>query len=283
MEHEIPSNKRGYLNSDFLLFHLKDQNTAELEPHYHEFYKIIVFISGKVTYLIEGKAYTLKPSDILFVSKNDIHKAQIDNSEIYERIVLWMSKDFLDKESSKKAPLYNCFNVTAEKKSKLMRLNLEPLNNTKSLLNKLASAYKSTDFGHDLLAKALFIQLMIYLNRYCIKDENINVEFGVNSDERINAILDFINYNLDGDLSSDTIAQSFYMSKYNLLHKFKNLTGYTLHNYILKKRLMKAKILLQEGKSVGDTCILCGFGDYSNFIRAYKNMYGRPPKKSIDI
>ena len=37
-------NKRGYLNSDFKIFHLTDQISTEFEFHYHEFHKITIFI-----------------------------------------------------------------------------------------------------------------------------------------------------------------------------------------------------------------------------------------------
>ena len=283
VEKEEINYKRGYLNKDFLLFHLKDQNTQELEPHYHEFHKIIIFVSGKVTYLIEGKAYKLKPYDIVFVSKNDIHKAQIDNSEAYERIILWMNDAFLQKESSISGYLSNCFHINTENNSKLMRINVEDLNNIKEILNKLTSSYSNKEAFSDILSKALFLQLMVYLNIYCTKEENLNIENGVSSDERINAVLDYINNNLEGDLSADFLAKSFFMSKYNLMHKFKKVTGYSLHSYIMKKRLMKANTLLKEGLSVGETCIRCGFGDYSNFIRAYKKMYGKSPKRNSII
>ena len=49
--------KRGYLNSDFRLFHLTDTKKQDFEYHYHDFDKIIIFIRGRVTYRIEGQAY----------------------------------------------------------------------------------------------------------------------------------------------------------------------------------------------------------------------------------
>ena len=52
-------NKRGYLNSDFKIFHLTDQISTEFEFHYHEFHKITIFISGNVQYFVEGKTYIL--------------------------------------------------------------------------------------------------------------------------------------------------------------------------------------------------------------------------------
>ena len=42
--------KTGYLKEDFRLFHINDRTDREFEWHYHDFHKIIVFVSGKVTY-----------------------------------------------------------------------------------------------------------------------------------------------------------------------------------------------------------------------------------------
>ena len=271
--------RKGYLNNDFRFFHLKDQKGMEFESHYHDFYKIVIFISGKVTYLIEGKAYELNPYDILFINRNDIHKSEIAGSEIYERIILWMNSEFLDIESSESSKLKKCFQITSESKSKLMRLKKGDLAALKESLAKLESTCSSAAFGSDVLMKALFIELLIYLNRYCLSQENINITSGVSFDETISSILDYINDNLSEDLSLDMVASKFYLNKYYLMHRFKNQTGYSLHSYILKKRLMKANLLMKGGCSVGDVCAQCGFGDYSNFIRAYKKMYGMPPKK----
>ena len=85
--------KTGYLNEQFRLFHLKDQTRKEFSYHYHDFHKIIVFVSGKVTYHIEGKAYHLKPQDILLVSQGAIHKPEIDPAVPYERYIFWLRED----------------------------------------------------------------------------------------------------------------------------------------------------------------------------------------------
>ena len=66
--------KKGYLNSEFRLFHLTDQETKEVDYHYHDFDKITIFIRGKVNYMIEGRSYDLKPYDIVLVKQGDIHR-----------------------------------------------------------------------------------------------------------------------------------------------------------------------------------------------------------------
>ncbi|MEW8956318.1 AraC family ligand binding domain-containing protein, partial [Clostridium sp.] len=115
------TNKRGYLNKDFQLFHLKDKLNQEFELHYHDFKKIIILISGKVSYLIEGKSYRLKPWDILLVNSYEVHKPIIDSSEPYERYVLWINSDFLTLNNKDNCDLLNCFSVSSKEKLNLLR------------------------------------------------------------------------------------------------------------------------------------------------------------------
>ena len=62
--------KRGYLNEEFRLFHLKDSRAQKLDYHYHEFDKLIFFLGGNVTYMVEGVTYFLQPWDVLLVQYN---------------------------------------------------------------------------------------------------------------------------------------------------------------------------------------------------------------------
>ena len=52
---------------------------------------------------------------------------------------------------------------------------------------------------------------------------------------------------LTEDLSVDQIADAAYLSRYHLMHLFKQATGYTLGNYITEKRLLLARDLLRAG------------------------------------
>ena len=58
---EISTEKTGYLDQEFRLFHIKDQTKRTFAYHYHDFHKVIIFLSGKAAYHIEGKSYYLKP------------------------------------------------------------------------------------------------------------------------------------------------------------------------------------------------------------------------------
>lgn len=96
-------------------------------------------------------------------------------------------------------------------------------------------------------------------------------------DTRIESILDYINNNLDSDLSIDSISNMFFLNKYYLMHLFKKETGFTLYSYIQKKRVIKATDYLKSGLQAGEVCSLCGFGDYSSFVRTFKKEYKLSP------
>ena len=87
--------KRGYLDRDFRLVHLKDSLAQKIDYHYHEFDKLVIFLGGKVTYVVEGVTYFLKPWDIVLIQHNLIHRPIIHAEEPYERAVLWLGRDWI--------------------------------------------------------------------------------------------------------------------------------------------------------------------------------------------
>ena len=270
-------NKSGYLKKDFLLFHLKDKNDQHFEYHYHDFNKIIIFLSGKVTYLIEGKSYFLKPWDILLVNNHDIHKPIIDPSETYERIVIWANSSFINTYDYDDCDLLNCFKLANKKSFNLIRLEAKFQNNIKELISHLEDSLNSNEFGNSLLSSTLFLQLIIYLNRIHLNNDYINDTQSLKFDKQIEDVLNHINNNLEENLSIEALCQKFFISKYYLMHKFKKETGYTLHNYILQKRLMLSKELIKTGMPITKACTKCGFNDYSSFLRAFKKMFNYSP------
>ena len=115
-------NKRGYLNSNFRIFHLEDNLSKEFEFHYHDFLKITIFIKGKVQYYIEGKTYDLEPYDIVLVNRNDIHRIRVDNSLPYERIIVYISPGFIQDYKTSEYDLGYCFEKAKKEHSNVLRI-----------------------------------------------------------------------------------------------------------------------------------------------------------------
>lgn len=271
--------KRGYLDDIFKFFYLKDKRDIYVEHHHHDFNKIVILISGKVTYLIEDKTYNLKPWDILFINKHEIHKPIINTDIEYERIVIWINEEKVSQFNTSSTNILDCFNLVLESKYNLLRLDKINLKFIKSLLLNIKNEINSCNFGNDILINSLFLELIIRLNRIFLETTiNRNLE-DVVYDKTIELILDYINLNLTEDLSIDTISNNFYISKYYLMHKFKEQTGSTIHNYIIQKRLIYSKELILNGSKILTACFESGFNDYSCYVRSFKKVYNCTPKK----
>ena len=263
--------KTGYLKEDFRLFHINDRTDREFEWHYHDFHKIIVFVSGKVTYHIEGKAYHLKPQDILLVSQGAIHKPEIDPSVPYERYIFWIRDDLSCQE------LNTCFQKANDRSFNLVRADSALQERLKDLLPEIEQTLQNKHFGDTVLRDALFTQFMIYINRIFLRTSSSPDKKTYSSDTQVEQLLKYINRNLSENLSIDQLAERFFFSKYHMMRKFKNETGYTIHNYITSKRLLMARSLISQGMPVMKAAQASGFHDYTTFVRAYKKQFGKAP------
>ncbi|MES2573983.1 MAG: GyrI-like domain-containing protein [Bacteroidota bacterium] len=97
--------------------------------------------------------------------------------------------------------------------------------------------------------------------------------------KRINAILLFIDENLDSELSLEKVASIGFYSPFHFHRIFKSITNETLNSYITRKRIEKAASILLHQKSVSITelSLQYGFNSNSSFTRTFRKFYGISP------
>lgn len=264
----------GYLREDYRLFHLKDSRAQTFDYHYHDFDKVIFFLSGQVTYLVEGRAYFLEPGDALLVPHHQIHYPVIQPEQPYERWVLWLSTDFLAQTG-----LDACFRSASEGGFCLLRTGQAARGEWLQLMQRLESCRSDPGFGADLLERTYCLQLLIALNRCALEDHAAPSAENCRSDPKVEELLRYINANLSTDLSVKALSARFYLSTSYLMHRFKEVTGCTVHQYVLQKRLIAAAGLIQSGVPVVQAASESGFRDYSAFLRAFQKAYHISPRE----
>lgn len=280
-EDRIASN-RGFLREEFRLYHLRDNKAQEFEFHYHDFDKIVIFLSGKVSYLVEGKTYRLAPWDILFVRHNSIHKPVIDPAEMYERVVLWMNKGFLDEHSLSGDDLSSCFDLAERSGNCLLRLLADECGRVGRHVDSLEGAVRSQEFGSELATRMEFLRLMVYFNRLMLHRPQRQESDAYVTDAKVDEILKYINAHLCEDLSVELLSRRFYASRFHFMRRFKEATGYTVHSYILQKRLAAAAEAITNGASASEAAAGVGFAEYSSFLRSFKRVYDMTPRQMAD-
>ena len=265
---------RGYLHEDYRYFHLCDSNALEVEPHYHEFDKLMLFISGRVTYTVEGRSSRLRPFDVLLIGSGSIHSLKVEAGEQYERIIIWLRRDYLHKEQN----LHHCFEHCAANGQFLLRTgdSME----FRHLAGKLEQSLNEPGFAQKTLAESYLVQLLISISRHLLQEDAETAR--LTADPRIEEIRRYINDNLSADLSIAALAERFYLSRSYLMHRFREISGTPLHRYVRQKRLLRASELIRQGVPVGKAAAAAGFADYSAFYRAYKSTFKTMPKETAE-
>jgi AraC-like DNA-binding protein len=99
------------------------------------------------------------------------------------------------------------------------------------------------------------------------------------AEARLTGIVRMIDEHPDADLSLGRLAQEAGLSPYHFLRTFERLVGITPHQYVRRARLREAAIRLKaESATVLNIALDCGFGDVSNFNRAFKTEFGVSPR-----
>ena len=265
--------REGYLHENYHYFHLRDTAGQERSFHFHDFDKIVLLLSGKVDYTVENTVYPLQPWSLLLVRHHAIHRALIDVSAPYERIILYLDPGFFERVFPS-AGLMDCFR-TADRTGRCLLLPDEGQRKELSaLLTSFEKALQDERPGSDTMRDTLLAQLLITVNRISAADAPA-ADRAV--DEKIGQTLSYINENLAADLSIDTLADRVFLSRYHFMRLFKEQTGSTVHQYVRQKRLLYAARLIREGVPAVRAAADAGFNDYSVFHRAFRTSFGISP------
>jgi len=95
--------------------------------------------------------------------------------------------------------------------------------------------------------------------------------------------LEYIQDQLNADLTVSRIAQAVYMSPHHFKRLFKQSTGQSPYQYVVEARVRKAKELLTTGKfTISEAAFHVGFADQSHLTRHFKRVFGLPPKRLLE-
>jgi AraC family transcriptional regulator len=96
--------------------------------------------------------------------------------------------------------------------------------------------------------------------------------------EKLVRAVEYIQDQLDKNLTVSGIAQAVYMSPHHFTQLFKESTGQSPYQYVVEARVRKAKQLLTTGKfTISEVAHHVGFADQSHLTRHFKRVFGLPP------
>lgn len=251
--------------------------------HSHpEQYEIYLFHSGSCRYIIHNQILDLEPGDILLMDGSTLHKPNVNRNKEYIRSVIHFSPQWVE-STLQELGIAHVLDLFKELQHCLIRTdNQEEKTYIEELIYRLVEKKKeSRDTMWEAELKILLIQLLIRIHRLC-ESNAIKVPYQ-KSEKFIHSqrIAAYIRENYEQKLTLDRIATELNLSKSYISHVFKEMTGYTVMEYVMTCRLMQVKFLLEmePAKPLKDISFECGFESVSHFSRYFKEKVGVTPKE----
>jgi AraC-like DNA-binding protein len=277
---QVFQTRQHMFSGEYEIYHYQDIGMPGISLHHHDFYEVYFFLTGIVTYQIEGRIYELKPGDLVLINSSELHQAVVkDLTSPYERIVLWLNPIFIKNLSTELTDLGQCFESPSHKN--VIRTDIESQQQVRALLNKLLNLAEFKGFGHDIYYKTYVTELLLLLNEEMMR-VNQRPKVEVRKNRLIDNVINYIETHIEEEIPIDTLAEVFFLSKFHLCREFKDQTGTTLHRFMIQKKLILAKDLIMQHLPITEVYQQSGFGDYSNFFRAFRNEYHMTPKQYYD-
>ena len=229
-------------------------------------FEIVFFASGKGSVKTEGCQYDFLPRCLMLLSPMGYRFVET-TSEKYEIISLKFYRSDLPDEVT---ALFESMLDFNESKCKFY--------NQKVISDSIAHAFDSLNnvFNYPVDARDPYLKMLlgeIVVMISCAFAERVD-----SSDTDLGArVARYLNTHLEKNITLDTLAKKFFVSKYHLCRAFKEYSGVSVHSYINYKRIMYAKQMIESGETAASAAFKVGFGDYSAFYRAYIRIVGNSP------
>nr|WP_212119442.1 AraC family transcriptional regulator [Niallia circulans] len=264
----------------------KVETYEDFSYHSHDRYEIYYFHGGECKYLIGDRIYRLQEDDLIIMNGLTLHRAYPEPGVYYERSVIEFSSEWL-------RPLLNNLNVPE------LLSPFNQLSNTlfhikekkqsaevKALIKKLAEKVKRSKEENTVDDRfqvgeltAMLMQLLFKV--FELSKQQLENNSLAESDKNIHVkkMIEWIDTHFCEPITLDDIAHHLNISKYYMSRIFKDVTGYTIMQYIMSCRINRAKYLLEihSDKSILEVSLESGFEDSSHFSRFFRKQMKLTP------
>lgn len=244
--------------------------------HFHNSFELYYLIKGERIYYINNERYKVNAGNLVIINSNQIHQTCVSNSEDYyhERILLQFNKETLETIFPNQE--LNIISIM-EKHYGTLSLASHEQKYIEQLLFDMLKESKQKSTAYQIIIQMRLKELLIFLYR---KLNHFNVPLHLISStnpttKNIVTIAEYISNNYKNITCLDDITSQFFMDKSYLCRKFKEITGYTINDYINIKRIQQSQILLKnKSLKINEIALMVGFNSSSTYIKTY-NKYMR--------
>ena len=249
------------------------------EGEKHDFWEMVYVDSGEVEIYADNKEYHLRQGSAIFHKPNEFHSIKSYNESSNVFVITFVT-------SSKAMNFF---------KNRRMTVPVKQRRHISEIIQEYSETYypmQPTDTGLRLkenppiggqqMIKTHLEQLLIMLIRSETDTRNMQVFPSKEDTENrvVSEILEIVDENIYERLSVNSICESLSYSRSYVSKVFKNATGYSPLEYILKKKIREAKKLIRDDKySFTQISEILAFDNSHYFSTVFKRVTNMSPSE----
>jgi len=242
--------------------------------HFHNFYEIHVLLDDHANHIIEGNLYRIEFLDFVCLKPYCLHKSEYPKGPSKKRLIIQFN---LPEQTGLLQDNISEIMSIFEAPLPIYRFEQKNQELIIHILNEIFIISKSESDVRPLSIHCKFIDLLCTI--YNLRTENIYRPEILNATaSKIYSVTSYIHNHYNEELSLSILAHKFFLSKYYLSHLFKEVTGFSLTDYIQMTRIRNAQqLLLFTDMKITDIAAQCGFSSFSQFNRVFNRFCKTSP------
>ncbi|MHA6485370.1 helix-turn-helix transcriptional regulator [Paenibacillus sp. strain BS8-2] len=247
--------------------------------HTHPHYEIYYFYGGKANYLINDKIYTLEPGDMFLMHGMTLHKAHVDPQIAYHRTTIHLDPIYFQQHIQ---PSYTDDLLAPFSKLQNVRLQLrgDVKREAEEAIAKMDELYNQGTALSYQRFQARLLDFLIFISELCSQPLKDKTSFPSLKEEHVQTIISYLENQYNEEITLEDIGTRLHLNKYYLAKTFKQVTGLTIFQYLMHRRVYQAKLrLISDNESITGIGYDVGFKHSSHFSRVFKEHTGMTPER----
>lgn len=256
---------------DFIVKSIYNESNAAdnvFTPHWHDAFEILQIYERELHIEYEGEHFTAVPGDMIVFGANVVHGGRTGEQGCIYRALQFKWNELLGDTPFEQRLLHDLLNGTYHFQA---RIQDEKANR---LFDAVVETHDAKGFAQPIAEKGELCRLVTYLMQHYMN----SIYFFSSTDDRFDALLDYIKQHFTEDLTTEQLARQFSYSASHLCRKFKKNLGLPITDYIHMCRIEYAQHLIKEDKmELTEIAAKCGYNSYSYFSRKFHQLTNITP------
>lgn len=246
--------------------------------HMHSEYEIYYLLEGERYYFIEGETIRVKEGALLFIGKEKIHMTgNVSGKMYYNRMLIQLKQEWIQ-------PFFKGLCVIPIEKFfgnyRMLNLDEEGRRLVETIIVTISEEARARRIGYEQMIRAKLSELLLYAIRSSqitpiadVEQIQLSAKYS-----KVNEVAEYIQNNCQENICLQGLSERFFLSKCYLSRIFREVTSFTVNEYLTVQRIKRGRKLLEmTSYSITQVSEMAGFDSVTYFEKVFKKQMGLTP------